>query len=454
MRRNEIDMTRGNLYIQILSFALPLMASSVLQLLFNAVDIIVVGKFAGDTSMAAVSSTTALINLIVNLFIGMSVGINVACAKAIGARQNDRVSLISHTAVAMSVIFGVIVSAIGITAARPMLLRMGSPSNVIDLSVTYLRIYFLGATFNLLYNFGAALLRAKGDTKRPMYFLTIAGLLNMVLNLILVIVFKMGVAGVAIATIFSQFVSSVLVLYCLVKDTSYTHVDLKALKVDRESFVEIIRVGLPSGLQSVAFNIANVLIQSSVNLFGSVVMAGSGAAGNLEGFVWVIMNSITQACQAFVSQNYGAYKYKRMMQVLRISIIYVIFFGALSGVSFWYFGSSLLHIYTDTAESIAAGCLRLSFTCKWYFTCGVLDVMSGLLRSTGKATISFLGVVLGCCVFRVAYILTVFKANPVISNVYITYPLSWVITPVFFAIVFVFHLPKIRKICEASATEE
>ncbi len=450
-RRNEIDMTKGNLFVQILAFSLPLMASQILQLLFNAADIVIVGKYAGDTAMAAVSSTVSIINLIVNFFIGLSVGSNVATARNIGAGKKDRIVKVVHTSVWMSLFFGVMVALIGFIAARPMLVWMDSPIDVIGMSTLYLQIYFLGAPFNMFYNFGAALLRSKGDTKRPLYFLLIAGVLNTALNFVLVAWFNMSVAGVAIATIFSQFVSAVLIGLYLLNDEGYLHVDIKRIAFDKESFMEIITVGLPSGLRSVAFSISNVLIQSSINSFGSVVMAGSGAAGNIEGFVWQVMNSFTQATQAFVSQCYGAYNYKRMMRVVWVSMFYVVLFGFASGYSAWYFGNYLIKIYASAPEAIAAGVLRLSYTSKWYFTCGVLDVMSGTLSSTGKPAFAFAGVFLGCCVFRIIYILTVFKAFPIVENVYITYPLSWVITPIVYVIVLFFHLPKVKKICEENA---
>ena len=308
----EIDMINGPLLGKILKFTLPLIASSVLQLLFNAADVIVVGHFSGKEALAAVGSTGSLINLIVNLFMGLSVGVNVLYARYIGAADEKNASETLHTSVIVSIICGIILTFVGIISARPMLILMGSPSDVIDQSVLYLRIYFLGMPSLLFYNFGSAVLRAVGDTKRPLIFMSVAGIINVILNLFFVVVMHHGVDGVAIATVISETVSAVMLLICLLREEGCAKLIVSRLKISRDKFIGILRIGLPAGIQGVIFSLSNVIIQSSVNSFGSTVMAGNAAAGNLEGFVYVSMNSFYQTCVSFTSLNYGAKKIKRI----------------------------------------------------------------------------------------------------------------------------------------------
>ncbi len=444
-KKYAIDMTKGNLWKQILSFSLPLMASSVLQLLFNAADIIVVGKFAGDNSLAAVSSTGSLVSLLVNFFIGISIGTNVIVARYIGAKKDDDAYLAVHTSILASIIFGIGIGILGIVIAKPMLVLMDSPADVIDLSTLYLKIYFLGAPANLLYNFGAAVLRAKGDTKRPLYFLSIAGILNVLLNLLLVIVFNLDVAGVAIATIFSQLISAILVTLCLCKEEGNTKLNIKDLKIDITKLIELLKVGIPCGLQSVVFSLSNMVIQSSVNSFGATVMAGNGAASNIESFVYMIMNAFCQSCQTFIGQNLGAKNHQRIIKTMLICQIYVIIFGLVFGIGGWYFGKQLLSIYSDSSEVIAAGHFRMGYFCRTYVLCGIMDVFVGGSRGLGSSVEPMICSLFFTCALRILWIWTVFKANPSMHNIYISYPISWIITGIAQGLFFIFLANKVKK---------
>lgn len=430
MRKNiyQINMTEGNLLPKILMFSLPLMASSFLQLLFNAADIIVVGKFAGSESLAAVSSTGALINLIVNLFIGLSVGTNVLVARYIGANQQEEISKTVHTAMMLSIIGGLILTVFGVLTAKPMLHMMDTPDDVIDLSALYLRIYFLGTIANLIYNYGASILRAKGDTKRPLYYLALAGVVNVILNLILVIVFHLDVAGVAIATVTSQIISAVLMFICLMNETDGMQLKINCLRVDGNKLVNILKIGLPAGIQGSIFSLSNVMIQASINSFGSVVMAGNGAASNIEGFVYSGMNTFYQSCLTFTGQNYGAKKFDRINKTLGVCIGLVILTGLILGIGAWYFGENLLAIYSNDPAVISAGMVRLGYVSKLYFLCGIMDVLVGSLRGLGYSIIPMIVSLIGACGLRIVWLMTVFVMIPTVDIVYLSYPVSWIVT--------------------------
>lgn len=426
--RFEMDMTTGPLLPKILAFSLPLILTSVLQLLYNAADVIVVGRFAGAQSLAAVSSTGALINLLVNIFMGLSVGSSVVIARAYGAGDIEAVRQGVHTSVTVAAIAGVGVGVLGFFASRPILELMGSPEDVIDLATLYIRIYFLGMPFNMLYNFGAAILRAVGDTRRPLYFLTVAGIANVFLNLLLVIVFHLDVAGVAIATVISQIISSVLVISCLMHANSSIRLDPRRLSIHRQTVAGIVRVGLPAGLQGSLFSISNVLIQSSVNSFGSIAMAGNGAAANLEGFVYAAMNSIHQAALTFASQNLGARKIDRVRRNVWACLGTVTVIGLGMGLVMLLFGRPLLSLYNNEPDVIDFGMLRMSFILPTYFTCGCMDVMVGQLRGIGYSIMPMIVSLTGACLMRVVWIYTVFAASPTLETLYISYPISWVLT--------------------------
>lgn len=426
--RFEMDMTTGALLPKVLMFSLPLILTSVLQLLYNAADVIVVGRFAGAQSLAAVSSTGALINLLVNVFMGLSVGSSVVIARAYGAGDVREVHQGVHTSITLAGVAGIVVGVLGFFTSKPLLHLMSSPDDVIDLAALYMRIYFVGMPFNMLYNFGAAILRAVGDTRRPLYFLSVAGIVNVLLNLLLVIVFHMDVAGVAIATVISQVISAVLVIGCLLHSDSSIRLHPKELRIHRGPLGGILRVGLPAGLQGSLFSISNVLIQSSVNSFGSIAMAGNGAAANLEGFVYAAMNSIHQAALTFSSQNLGAGKISRVRRNVWVCLGTVTVIGLGMGLVMLLFGRPLLKLYNDDPTVLDYGMLRMSFILPTYFTCGCMDVMVGQMRGIGYSIMPMIVSLTGACLLRVVWIYTVFAASPTLEVLYISYPISWVLT--------------------------
>lgn len=429
----EMDMCSGSLLPKILLYSLPLMLSGILQLLFNAADVVVVGRFAGSNALAAVGSTSSLINLLVNVFMGLSVGTNVMVARFFGAGQKKELEEMVHTAILTSIVSGVVLVFVGLVLSRPALLMMDTPEDVIDQAVLYIRIYFVGMPVMMLYNFGSAVLRAVGDTRRPLYFLMIAGVVNVILNLFFVISLSMGVAGVALATIISQTISALLVLLCLMRTEGDYRVELKRLRIVKDKMIKMIKIGLPAGMQGALFSVSNVLIQSSVNSFGSIAMAGNTAAQNLEGFVYTAMNSLHQTCISFTGQNYGARQYKRMGKILVICLGCVIAVGVLMGNGVYLAGGVLLRLYSPDAEVIEYGMLRLFYICTTYALCGMMDVMVGSLRGMGYGIMPMLVSLTGACLFRVVWIMTVFKSYHSLEVLYVSYPISWGLT-------FVVHL--------------
>ena len=430
VKNYKIDMCNGPILSKMLSFALPLMCSSVLQLLFNAADIIVVGRFAGDNSLAAVGSNTALIGLITNLFLGLSIGSNVLIAKYYGAKDRKSLSNTVHTSILISMVSGIILTIIGVIGARNILVMMQTPKEVLDLATTYLRIYFLGMIPTMLYNFGSAILRGVGDTKRPLYYLTLAGAVNIVLNLFFVVVLKLDVAGVAIATVISQVISACLIILCLSHEEGGIHLNICKLSIDKSVFLEILRIGLPAGFQGVLFSISNVLIQSSVNSFGATVMAGNSAAANVEQFVYFAMNAFYQSTISFTSQNYGAGNYKRIYKILLVGQACVTTVGVVFGNFVYIFGGTLLKMYTASDAVIAAGIVRLGIVSKTYALCGIMDVMVGALRGIGYSIMPMIISLMGACVFRIVWLATVFRIGKyhTVQIVYDSYPISWIIT--------------------------
>lgn len=427
-KKYEIDMCNGPLFGKILIFYIPLMLSGILQLLFNAADIVVVGRYAGNEALAAVGSTSSLTNLIVNLFIGLSVGTNVLVAHFYGAGQKDELKNMVQTAVATAAISGVILIFVGFFVSRPALGLMGTPDDVIAHSVLYMRIYFAGMPFMMVYNFGSAVLRAVGDTKRPLYYLLIAGVVNVILNLIFVIIFQMGVAGVATATVISQGISAYLVVRCLVKTDSAYKLVLQGMKIAPDKLLKMFQIGMPAGLQGALFSISNVLIQSSVNSFGSIAMAGNTAASNIEGFVYTAMNSFHQASISFCGQNYGAMKFKRVGKVTAICLGLVTVVGFVMGSGAYLSSGILLRLYSPDAEVIRYGTLRMAYICILYFLCGNMDVMVGTLRGMGYSIMPMLVSLTGACLFRVVWIYTAFRQVPTLECLYISYPISWGLT--------------------------
>ena len=425
---HEMDMCNGPLFRKMLSFALPLILSGILQLLFNAADIVVVGRFAGSEALAAVGSTSSLINLLINLFIGLSVGANVLAARAYGAGKKAELKEVVHTAVGTAFVSGITLVFIGFVLAGPALRLMGTPEDVIDQAVLYIRIYFCGMPASMAYNFGSAILRAVGDTKRPMYFLSIAGVINVGLNLVFVILFHMDVAGVALATIVSQAVSALLVLRCLIKTESDYQLNLKELKIKKKTLINMVKIGVPAGLQSMLFSISNVLIQSSVNSFGSVVMAGNTTAVNLGGFVYTALNAIYQTTLSFTSQNYGAHKFKRIGKILVLGEIIVLVLGLIMGSGMYLFADKLLLLYSTEQEVIRIGILRVGIVCTTYFLCGMMEVVVGSLRGMGYSVMPMLVALAGTCAFRVFWVMIVFHKLQTLECLYWSYPISWAVT--------------------------
>ena len=424
----EMDMCSGTLLPKIIRFTLPLVLTGVLQLLYNAADVVVVGQFAGEEALAAVGSTGSLINLIVNIFMGLGVGASVVIARAYGARDFEAVHRGVHTAILVAAIGGVLVGIVGFFAARPLLELMDSPENVIDGATLYMQIYFIGMPANMLYTFGASILRAVGDTKRPLYYLSVAGIINVVLNLFLVIVCNLSVAGVAIATVISQIVSMVLVMVCLMRSEGAIHLDLRKVRFHGKCLLEILRVGLPAGLQGSLFSISNVLIQSAVNSFGSTVVAGSSASANLEGFVYTAMNAFSQAAVTFTSQNMGARKYQNLNRVVLNCLLCAIVTGVVLGGGAVLAGTQLLHFYSSDAAVIAAGYERLRVICGTYLLCGIMDTLASSLRGLGYSVLPMVVSLVGSCLLRLVWIATIFQLNRTPFMLYISYPISWVLT--------------------------
>ena len=421
-------MVNGSIMDKMISFALPLMLSGILQLLFNAVDIIVVGRFSGSQSLAAVGSTSSLINMLTNLFIGISLGANVLAARFYAAGKHKEMSETVHTAIATAFVSGVIMIFVGILLSRPALELMDTPSDVIELSTLYIRIYFLGMPFFMLYNYGAAILRAVGDTKRPLIFLVISGVVNACLNMLLVIVFHLDVAGVAIATVISQVISCVLVIGCLYKTDAVYRLRFKKLRINREYLVQIFRIGIPAGLQSTLISFSNVLLQSSVNSFGSIAMAGYTAANNILSFLYMAANAVTQACMSFTSQNFGARKPKRMDRVIVDGMILQFVICLILGTLAYVFGSQISSIYTDNSDVIKCSVEILALTTIPYFLCGIMDAWPGIIRGMGRSTVPMILCIIGTVGVRILWIFFFFPHHRTLRYLFISYPVSWIAT--------------------------
>ena len=439
----EIDMCNGSIMDKLISFSLPLMLSSILQLMFNAVDIIVVGRFSGSQALAAVGSTTALINIFTNLFIGISLGANVLAARYYAAGRDKEMSETVHTAITLALISGVIMAFVGLIFAKGALELMGTPEDVIRLSTLYMRIYFLGMPFFMLYNYGAAILRAVGDTKRPLIFLIISGCANAVLNMMFVIIFHLGVAGVAIGTVISQMISCVLVLRCLYRSEGSYQLRFSKLSIKSAYLKPIFQVGIPAGIQSTVINFSNALLQSSVNSFGSTAMAGYTAANNVLGFLYVSVNAITQACMSFTSQNYGVGKYKRMDRVLFDCLILTVGVAGVLGGGAYLFGAQIMRIYTQDPKVIACGLEILAITTVPYFLCGIMDLFPGALRGMGYSAVPMILSVIGTVGTRIFWIFAAFPQHRSLYFLFISYPGSWAATIVMQVICFYF----VRKRC-------
>lgn len=431
-------MLGGNLYTNVLLFSLPLIASGVIQLLFNAIDMIVVGQFSGSNSMAAVSSTGSLVSLVTNLFIGLSVGSSVCIARRIGSGNYDSISNAVQTSITISIIFGVILMAFGIIFSETLMEMMKSPEDVIGLSTLYLRVYFTGMPATMIYNFASAILRAKGDTKRPLIILSIAGLLNALLNLFFVVVLHMDVAGVALASSLSSYVSAIMALIVLTTDPGYTRLDMKNLRIDLDTLKDIAIIGIPAGIQSTLFSLSNVVIQSSINEFGGIVMAANGAAGSIGNFIYTAMNAFQQTCLTFTSQNVGAGKIERVKKIFFVCSMFVTAIGLILGVGSYMFGETLLGLYTKDSAVIEAGMIRMFYVVVPYFIFGLMDVVVGSLRGMGSSIGPTVVSLLGICAFRLIWVETYFKVHHTVESLYLSYPVSWIVTITVHLVIFVF----------------
>lgn len=445
----EIDMCNGSIMDKLISFSLPLMLSGILQLMFNAVDIVVVGRFSGSQALAAVGSTTALINIFTNLFIGISLGANVLAARFYASGKEKEMSETVHTAITLALISGIIMAVVGLVLAKLALELMGTPSDVIELSTLYMRIYFCGMPFFMLYNYGAAILRAVGDTKRPLIFLIISGVANAGLNMILVIIFHMGVAGVGIGTVISQLISCILVLRCLYKSEGCYQLRFSKLRIQKVYLRQIFQVGIPAGIQSTVINFSNALLQSSVNSFGSTAMAGYTAANNILGFLYASVNAVTQACMSFTSQNYGVGKYKRMDRVLINCLILSVVISGVLGCGSYAFGTEILKVYTEDPKVIQCGLEILSMTTVTYFLCGIMDLFPGALRGMGRSGVPMILSIIGTVGTRIVWIFMLFPQHRSLKFLFISYPASWLFTIVMQVICFYF----VRKQVHAKGRE-
>lgn len=442
----EMDMVHGPITSKVLMFTVPLVLTGILQLLFNAADVAVVGQFSSSNSVAAIGSTSSLINLLISLFMGIGVGVNVLVARYYAIDHKKDVSETVHTSIAVSLIAGTLLAITGIVLARRLLVLMGSPDDVIDLSTLYIRIYFLNMPANIIYNTGASILRAVGDTKRPLYFLIISGSINVFLNLITVIFFHMDVAGVALATSVSIYVSAALIMLTLIRSSGSFAFSWKKMKITPDKLKKILIVGLPAGLQGTVFSISNVLIQSSINSFGSIAMAGNAASGNIEGFVYVSMNSFYQACVTFTSQNYGVRDMERVKKVLKNCLVLVMITGLILGNSAYFFGNTLLSVFTRDPEAIAFGLKRLSVICTLYFLCGMMDTVCGSVRGLGSSLAPMIVSVVGVCMLRILWIFTVFQI-PGFHNLvvlYFSYPITWIVTFTAHLVTYLILMKKIK----------
>lgn len=423
-------MCSGPLTGKVLLFSLPLMASGILQLLFNAVGLVVVGKFVGSDAMAAVGSNGSIINLLVNLFVGMSIGASAVVARHYGAQSEQDVSETVHTAMVLSLISGILVMLVGFFLAEPILRLMGTPDSVLAMAAVYLKIYFLGMPGSMIYNFGAAILRGVGDTRRPLIYLTISGIINVILNLVLVVDFHLGVAGAAIATIVSEYISAGLVLFCMFRTNGCYQIIRKELCIHRDKLIDILRIGVPAGLQGAIFSISNVLIQSSINAFGDITMAGNAAAVSIEGFVYTCINSMAQAALTFTSQNVGARKWERLRSITIVCVGLVVGVGLLLGFAGWIFGRPLLGIYSSDEAVISMGMIRLSIVCASYALDGIMDVVADIVRGLGNSMLPMFVTLIGACGFRIVWIYTIFAWNHQLQVLYLSYPITWIITSI------------------------
>lgn len=429
-KKYTMDLTTGPILKNVIIFSIPLVISSVLQLLFNAVDVMVVGKFAGDNSLAAVGANGPIVNLLINLFMGLSVGANVLVARYFAAKEEEKLSKVVHTAITVSLISGILLIVIGWFGARALLEWTQSPPGVIELATVYLRIYFFGMPATMIYNFGAAILRGVGDTKRPLYYLAFAGVINVVLNLIFVIILKMDVVGVGVATVISQTISAALVIRCLMQEDGAIRLVFQKMSVDPDSLWQMIKIGLPAGIQSAMFSLSNVVVQSSINSFGKTAIAANAAGQNIEAFLAVATRALAQATVSFVGQNIGARKYERIVKIVLTILGCAFAIDLICGNGIYWLGRPLVGLYTNSDIVVTAGVERLAIACRLHFIYACMDVMAGALRGMGHSVAPMIVSILGVCVFRVVWVTFLWNSGIDfgIDAIYWTYPMSWALT--------------------------
>ena len=444
MPKYEIDMSKGSIFKNLIRFAVPLMLTNLLQIFYNAADTVIAGRWEGSHALAAIGSTSSLNNLLINLFLGLSIGASVVVSRKYGAGDMKGLRKTVHTTVLLGVIMGIVSMIVGIVLCKPLLGIMGTPDNVIKLSAIYMRIIFLGMPAAMVYNFGAAVLRSVGDTKRPLYILSLTGFLNVLLNLLFVIVFHMGVVGVAVATIIANYISAAAVLYVLKFSDSPYRLSFSELKLDREDSVEITKIGLPAGLQSCMFSLSNMVIQSAVNSLGAAAIAGNAAAYSIEYFGYVVVTSIYQATLTSVGQNYGAKQEKRIYKTLWISLACAVVTGLMFGIGATFFARPLLGLYiTDSPEAIEFGVQRMIVGVLPYFICSIMEQFAGLLRGVGKSLIPAINTVIGTCLFRFFWVFAVFPLNRSVLWLYTCYPISWTLCTVMHLVTFLIIRKKV-----------
>jgi len=424
----EMDMCAGALLPKLLLFAIPLMLSGILQLLFNAADMVVIGQYSTTNALAAIGATSSLINFYVNIIMGISVGSNVIVARYYGGQKKEEVHDAVHTSILICLILGFVVGILAILTARSILAFMDTPEDVMDLALLYIRIYFAGLPGIMLYNFGSAILRAIGDTKRPLFFLVISGIINVVLNLFFVIKLHMSVDGVALATIISQTFAALMVLRCLMKCDGSYQLRLGDLRINRRILFKILQIGLPAGIQGMIFSVSNLLIQSSVNFFGPIAMAGNTTCSNIENFVYTSMNSVYQTALSFTSQNIGGGKYSRINKIMVSCLMIVTMIGLIMGNLINVFGTELLGLYTLKTDVIAFGLKRMQIICTTYFLCGLMDVLVGVIRGLGYGILPMIVSLIGACGLRILWIFTIFQDYHKLEVLYCSYPVTWLIT--------------------------
>ena len=449
MKRHQQSMLHGPLFPSIIAYTIPIIITSVLQLLFNAADLVVVGQFCGSISVAAVGATGSITTLITSIFVNLSMGVGVGVAHAVGSKNESAIHRYVHTAIPLGLISGVIVTTVGVSFSETFLTWMGTPEDVLVLSAVYMRIYFCGITFSLTYNFCASILRATGDTRSPLVFLFIAGIVNVVLNLIFVVFFHMNVAGVALATAISQAVSAVLVIRALMRRTDACKLELKKIRIYKKQLLRVISLGLPAGIQGSLINISNVLIQTSINSFGQIVMSGHAAASNIAGFIYMSMNAYQQAAMNFTGQNAGAGQLHRIKKILGVCLASVAVTGLMVAGIANLFGHQLLSIYiNDSAEAVTYGLLHLTIYCIPYFLCGMMESVVGVLRGLGHSVLPMIISMLGMCIFRIFWVMVIFPIPQFHSPqwIYGSFPISWILTLTGDLIAFFFVFRKIRKI--------